>query len=292
MLKIKSFLFTCCHSDANRTEDPTVDSQARRGELTTNDGTQIEKLSKFKEEDTQQAPLLILTAVEGNILPIGTQMKINPAGLLEGGRGKRDGITYIGCQKYSISPIDSQQQLHNDILLNDPTVGSQHCMIKYDPTTRVYLLKDLGEGSGTFLKIDREINLRSGFIVSFGDSHMAVTLNESPTTKSKMQGSKISLKFLDGPKTDEVYTFTKEDKVIKIGRMSDCDIRFEGSSLSRYQLTIEYNEEKGWVVADGYNGKNSTNGTWLYVEGFFEITDGTTAKIGQSLFTMDLVDEA
>lgn len=294
MLKIKSLLFGCCQSDATRNDDQTLTTQSKRTEQNTGPAptheTQVEKIAKLHPEEDKQIPRLRLTPIEGNVIPIGTEFKITAAGLVEGGRGKKDGITFIGAQKYIISPGLNEQQLFNDILLNDATVGDQHCMIKYDPSLRKYLLKDLGEGSGTFLRIDKEIELKSGYIISFGDSHMAVTVSDVSAVKTK-QGSKLSLKFLDGPKTDEIYTFTKDDKTIKVGRMSDCEIRFEGSSLSRYQLTIEYNEDKGWVVVDGFNGKNSTNGTWLYVEGFYEITDGITVKIGQTLFRINLIQD-
>jgi hypothetical protein len=47
--------------------------------------------------------------------------------------------------------------------------------------------------------------------------------------------SKIQLKFLDGPKTDQIFTFSETSGTIRIGRMTNCDIKFDDNSLSRLQ---------------------------------------------------------
>jgi hypothetical protein len=49
----------------------------------------------------------------------------------------------------------------------------------------------------------------------------------------KMSNSKIQLKFLDGPKTDQTFTFSENSGIIRIGRMTNCDIKFDDNSLSR-----------------------------------------------------------
>jgi hypothetical protein len=45
-------------------------------------------------------------------------------------------------------------------------------------------LKDLGEGSGTFIKVETNFVLKNGHIVSFGENHMVVGIvmekNTSP----------------------------------------------------------------------------------------------------------------
>lgn len=290
MMKLKALFFGCCHSDCSRVDEqglvkdefkrPSQENAANGG--TNKTDANLNKASNNPSDDNRKLPWLTLKAIEGNIIPLDTEIEINPLGVTTGGRQKQDGITYIGCQKYIISGKNAEQQLFNDILLNDASVGDQHCQIKYDPTLKTYFLKDMGEGSGTFVKIDQEIPLKSGYIISFGDSHMVSTIKESKS------GADIMLKFLDGQKTDEVYNFKADDKIIKLGRMTDCEIKFDGNNLSRYQLTIEYKQDKGWVIIDGYNGKPSTNGTWLYVEGFYEITDNMTVKIGQTLFKINI----
>ena len=43
-----------------------------------------------------------------------------------------------------------------------------------------------------------------------------------------------------------------------------------------------------WNVEDGCNGKASTNGTWLFVDEFFQLRDGMVFKAGQVLFNVVL----
>ena len=49
-------------------------------------------------------------------------------------------------------------------------------VIKYNLDDQKYYLRDLGDGSGTFVRVDNSkgLILKHGFIISFGDSHMVV----------------------------------------------------------------------------------------------------------------------
>ena len=55
-------------------------------------------------------------------------------------------------------------------------IGKRHMVIKYQELDKKYYLRDLGDGSGTFIRVDnhKDLVLKHGFIVSFGDSHMVV----------------------------------------------------------------------------------------------------------------------
>jgi pSer/pThr/pTyr-binding forkhead associated (FHA) protein len=68
--------------------------------------------------------------------------------------------------------------------------------------------------------------------------------------------------------------------------MSDCDIRFEDSSLSRYHCFLYFDEN--WLVQDGDGKKSSTNGTWLFAEQFTELDDEMVFKAGETLFKCSL----
>ena len=47
-------------------------------------------------------------------------------------------------------------------------------IIKYSMDDKHYYMRDLGDGSGTFVRLDKPLELKNGFIISFGYSHMAV----------------------------------------------------------------------------------------------------------------------
>ena len=81
---------------------------------------------------------------------------------------------------------------------------------------------------------------------------------------------------------------------IYIGRDPECDITIEDSLLSRIHCTIIYRENVGWVMRDGKyidgetEGKQSTNGTWLYLMEETPIFDGMIFKGNQNLFSCSL----
>ena len=52
--------------------------------------------------------------------------------------------------------------------------GAKHFVIKFSNEQNNYLLKDLGEGTGTFIKVERDFVLKNGHIVSYGENHMVV----------------------------------------------------------------------------------------------------------------------
>lgn len=93
------------------------------------------------------------------------------------------------------------------------------------------------------------------------------------------KNQKIQLKFLDGPKTDQTFTFSENSGIIRIGRMTSCDIKFDDNSLSRQQCCIQF-IDGNWVLKDGDGVKLSTNGTWLFVDELFRIYDNMIFKAG------------
>lgn len=167
-------------------------------------------------------------------------------------------------------------------------------IIKYSIQDRNYYIRDLGKGSGTFVRLDVPLPLKNGFIISFGTSHLTVSFfskNENrkedgfgrnQATRGGGSDSCITLKFIDGPKLDQSYTFTAKEKVT-IGRLPHCNVLFDDNQLSRQQCVIEYIEDQ-WVLKDGDGDKHSTNGTWLFVDELFKVYDGMVFKAGQTLF--------
>ena len=54
------------------------------------------------------------------------------------------------------------------------------------------------------------------------------------------------------------------------------------------QATIK-NEQGEWVLYDGYQGRESTNGTWLYLNEDCVVEDGMVFKSNQTFFEASLV---
>ena len=196
---------------------------------------------------------------------MGEILTINAQGLMGSQRNRMDGCTIIGSQEQN--PLTGEH--FNDLVIKNENVdasemnevntggnsdsrvlsydansgiGKRHLVIKYSENDRRYYLRDLGDGSGTFVRVDntKDLILKQGFIVSYGDSHMVVHLSNEMDPQANRLVSKITFKFLDGPKIDKTFTFSEEEEVIMIGRMSSCQIKFDDNSLSRLQCQIEY----------------------------------------------------
>lgn len=84
-----------------------------------------------------------------------------------------------------------------------------------------------------------------------------------------------------------MFGFKDSYGIIRIGRMSDSDIKFEDNGLSRCQCVIE-NVSGCWILKDGTGEKMSTNGTWLFVDELFKVYDGMIFKAGNIMFRTQL----
>jgi pSer/pThr/pTyr-binding forkhead associated (FHA) protein len=136
-------------------------------------------------------------------------------------RTEKDGKVYAGT-----GTKDQSENYINDIVLStDSNIGERHFVVEYIPDSKYYTLTDLGCGTGTFARIDSRLKLKSNYIISFGESHML----------TNVEGNKLDLKFIDGPKAEQTFSFYNDTEEISIGRMVDCNIRFEDHGLSRYQ---------------------------------------------------------
>ena len=54
------------------------------------------------------------------------------------------------------------------------------------------------------------------------------------------------------------------------------------------QATIKY-EDGNWILEDGRDGKESTNGTWYYLNQEQAIQDGMIFKQNQTFFVVNFV---
>jgi hypothetical protein len=89
--------------------------------------------------------------VEGYAVPKNTTMIINACGLQGSKRNKNDGCTIIGSLE-----VNQAGEVFNDFVISsmDTGIGKRHMVIKYNIDNKSYYLRDLGDGSGTFVRLD------------------------------------------------------------------------------------------------------------------------------------------
>jgi hypothetical protein len=122
-------------------------------------------------------PELYLTITESNVHPVGTILRITPAGLDGSLRQECDGRTLIGDR------LEENGKIINDFaFLNTEIdiveIGRNHAVIKFSTLNRAYRIKDLSEGTGTFVRIINPTPLKEISVISFSDSHMMVNIVE------------------------------------------------------------------------------------------------------------------
>ena len=199
------------------------------------------------EGDTMRVKKVLLEVQDSPSLRAGKCFVITPSGLRQSNRQMGDGRTIVGTEPTNCDIVLSPE---------DKDIGKMHFVIEYNQANECFYIKDLGEGNGTFMKIEGSHTLHNGDVLSFGTSHAGVQI------QSQGQGSTLTLRFFEGPRANDMISFGSNDEFVKIGRVQDCTIVIDDNNLSRYQCMIQHQQGKGWVVIDGDGSRKSANGTW------------------------------
>lgn len=153
----------------------------------------VGKYSELEEPTTGSFLKLTLTVAETTAMTVGQQFEITPKGLKNSPRANSGGKIYAG------SAQTEEDVVINDIILpeSERGVGRQHFVIEYSLHTRSYHLRDLSEGSGTFIRLDQPLVLSRLSVISFGESHISLGLDGPTDTPD------LKIAILEGPRKDE-----------------------------------------------------------------------------------------
>jgi hypothetical protein len=78
----------------------------------------------------------------------------------------------------------------------------RHFQIGFNPEFLKYYLKDLGNGFGTFVKIQSETILRDNSLINIGDSYIVCTLGVEEDTVMSEYASDYNVKIPSQPHKD------------------------------------------------------------------------------------------
>jgi len=244
----------------------------------------------INDEEISKASTIILEEINGNLLN-GQKIEINAAGMV-GGRNKKDGFTIFGLKFLNLTKNSSedsdveaaQEKNENQYLLDFELNYAQYLSypyifaIYYKKEEKSFYIKGFsGKGSDNkilFIKLNNKNKfiLNQKELILTGNIIFQVKVNDNFIEITNLSKNPNNNKYIiDG--------FNK--KIITIGRHKDCDFSFpKDKRFSRYQTTIEFNEEtKKWSIIDGYNDKESTNGTWIFGTHSFLIKDEMIVEI-------------
>lgn len=239
-----------------------------------------------------QRKKLKLEVIESRFLNIGQVLIINALGLQGSKRSAADFHSFFGNKVAETSSI-----LNDFDFPDEEKLGPKHFVIKYDPHSNEYYIKDL-KGSGLFINAKTPMRLKNNSIFCFVNTHILVKfsmeINTSTTFNSEKENHLIlHLKVIFGDNKDCEYNFnSSHTQKIVLGRKSSKNhcttVEFYHENISRHQCTLFYSNNN-WLLVDGDGTSQTINGTWILAEDYYLIEEGTIFRAGSSHFKASLI---
>ena len=254
---------------------------------------------------------LILEIMTSWNLPEGFKLTIRNKHGLENSLLKRkkkedNNIVYFGFQReedLNTNPYIDYLLYPKEDFYDNKFIG-KHFQIRYDSDNKLYYIKDLGFGFGTFIKLTNDIKLKDNFLINIGETYIVFSLNQNENDteinnsnleneNNELENDKntINIKVFSGDEKCDNYNFDFfSNPTILIGRNAFCDIIIEDKMLSRVHCSVffidsEKEDERGWYLKDGnLSGKKSTNDTWFYSAEETLIENDMIFKTNHNLF--------
>lgn len=270
----------------------------------------------FKNNINKIPYILELEVINSSCFEPGKKIEINSSGLINDSlRNKKDNITYFGfSENINLTNKSENDSLDFIIPLKHSEKSGRFFKIEYFPKINEYIIKDLGKGLGTFVKIQDYMYIRDNSMINIGDSYLtflfgkdfnnneADIIRNHETNNINGKDLKMKIKLFGKNKENSVkeYIFNCDDKkIIHIGRKNHKnEIELDDNLSSKINCIILYNSEKGWLIKDGNeiileNGdiqrNYSTNGTWFLAVENTIIIDGMIFKSNFNIFKCNLL---
>ena len=255
-----------------------------------------------------KSDILIIEIINSLTSQKNLKIEINALGMISDSKRKAyDGNTFFGYiennnenndHNNEVDFIIKPKEFNNE---NNNIIG-RYFRIRFDINVLKYFIKDLGCGYGTFKKISRETKIKDSYLINIGNSYIVCTFGVDEydvDRKNIADADKIlNIKvFSEVPKSDPYFFNPQQFKRIYIGRDISCNIIVDDNLLSRVHCTIEYKDEKGWVIFDGKidddfsQNRPSTNGSWLYLIEETQIDDGMIFKSNQNVYECHIIKQ-
>lgn len=282
---------SCCEASSSMQDEMTIlsprtlKSPSNRSIL--NEVSQIRLQSSPEFKDTQKriqtlksltlTSMLIIKVINSGPIAKDTRLAISHLGLEGSKRQANDGKVFFGSKRKeygkTVNDIVIPLQKENQ---SDKFRG-RHFVIVYNIEKDRFFIKDLGKGFGVYMRINFPIVLKDNAVINIGSSFLIFGLSEdkSPVLSIRIMGEEN-----DSNQFDPIDYI---DDVITLGRGITCTLRFEDTLLSKVHSYISYVGDK-WILTDGDQQKNSTNGTWVYIADETLVFSSMIFKSNQCVF--------
>ena len=178
----------------------------------------------------------------------------------------------------------------NEYIINDNSISPIQFYIKYNENKKKFLIMDNLSGTGTFVKLTKEIIIEENMIISFCVDFMYFDVKVLKNGETQLK-----ITFLQKQKNSEKNSIiifdSKEYQNFTIGRSHKCNYKYDDASVSKVQCTLCY-EKENWYLYDGsftlFERRNSTNGLWLLAKKGIVLENNMIIKTGDmKLFIYD-----
>jgi len=215
----------------------------------------------------------------------------------------KDGKTYFGLISPNNENVNKKIDFNtgnNDIIntSSDIHYGLQF-RIKFDIKENGYFIRDcpFGNGYGTFMKVYKEMIIRDNTLINIGENYIVLTFGIDeidPEENDIIDNDKLnilSVKVFRGELVNYSYVFNQSQiKKILIGKNDNCNIVLSDELVDDVHCVIEFKDKKGWFIKDGYENKNSENGTWISLSEETKIFEGMLIQSNQNIYKCHLIE--
>ena len=235
--------------------------------------------SEYQSSELQQNDILVLKAVEGQLL---------------------NNVYIIGDNGAALG----RHSASNDMVISESFVSRRHCEIKYvdsgsgernapsnDGDLTNFYLRDIGSTTGTFIMVRQEVAFTSNMMFQMGLSEFKVVTTSKPTM--------CELHVFEGPARNRMVPVDEMGLTIGRDQQNTFCVQ-EDSQMSNYHAKISYkagggsggSSQRGFYLTD----VGSTNRTWLRLSAEGEqstlhpLKVGDILKIGSTVFVVESSD--
>lgn len=161
--------------------------------------------------------------------------------------------------------ISFGSNISNDYIIKDNSISPIQFYIYYNESKKKFCIMDNLSGTGTFIKLTKEIIIKENMIVGFCVDFMYFDVKVLRNGETQLKINFLQ-KSKNSEKNSEIIFDSNEYKNFTIGRSNKCNYKYDDESVSKVQCTLCY-EKENWYLYDGsitvYERKHSTNGLWL-----------------------------
>ena len=297
-------------NNITNTEDHTTKKSSNDKNMTIDENDSIndeiseEIITKLKEI-VDKAPKLELVIKESLLLEENLKIKINALGLIDRDLKKEpNGKTYFGLLSPTDENINKKIDFstgNNDIIntSSDIHYGVQF-RIKFNINDNCYYIKDCsyGNGYGTFMKVVNGMKIKDSMLINIGNKYIVITFGvddnepEENNTIDNENQKILSIKVFGGELVNYSYVFNANQmSKILIGKDEKCNVVLNDEILDNIHCTIEFKDNMGWILSDGFDNQKSENGTWVGLSEETKIFEGMLIQSNQNIYLCHLIQE-